>query len=379
MTPAPMTAPPSLLRRLADWHLLAPVVAAVLLALTWGSKPGLALDAVLAVALVGAILAAVHHAEVVAEKVGEPFGSLILAVAVTVIEVGLIVMLMSGGADATLARDTVFAAVMTTTNLIVGLAIVAAVGAHKKAAGVPGGQAWFNPEGASGALATTLVVTVLCLVLPSVTTSARGPVFTSSQLAFAGIFSLVAYLLFVVTQTVKHRDFFLPVDRHGKVLDDDDHHTPPSGRETATSLVLLLVALVSVVGLAKLISPALEKGVAALGLPAAFVGVIISLVVLAPETLAAVNNARAGRLQISLNLAYGSAMASVGLTIPVLAAISLLGTLDLELGLSPLHMALLALTAVVSTLTVMSGRVVRLHGGLHLVIAAAFVFLSAMP
>ena len=140
-----------------------------------------------------------------------------------------------------------------------------------------------------------------------------------------------------------------------------------------------MVALVSVVGLAKLISPALEKGVAAVGLPAPFGGVVISLVVLAPETLAAVKNARSGRLQSSLNLAYGSAMASVGLTIPVLAAISLFASLELELGLSPLHMALLALTAVVSVLTVMRGRVVRLHGGLHLVIAAAFVFLSAMP
>lgn len=376
-----MTDSPSIpaLRRLLDLHQSAPVVAFVLLALTWGSKPPLWVDAVLAVALAGAVLAAVHHAEVVAEKVGEPFGSLILAIAVTVIEVGLIVMLMTSGGEASLARDTVFASVMITTNLIVGLAIVAGVGRNKRETGGPGGSAWFNPEGAGGALATVLVVTVLCLVLPSVTTSARGPVFTHSQLVFAGLFSLVAYLLFVVTQTVKHRDFFLPVDRHGEVLDDDVHHEPPSTRATMVSLALLMVSLVSVVGLAKMVSPALEKGLAAAGLPAAFVGVVISLVVLAPETLAAVNNARSGRLQISLNLAYGSAMASVGLTIPVLAAISLATGLELELGLNALHIALLALTAVVSVLTVMQGRVVRLHGGLHLVIAAAFVFLSAMP
>lgn len=375
MTTSTATRP--IVRHLLDWHVMMPLVAAVLLAVNWGTKPSYLMDAVLAVALVGAILAAVHHAEVVAERVGEPFGSLILAVAVTVIEVGLIVMLMSGGGEATLARDTVFAAVMITTNLIVGLAIVAAVGTHR--AESPGGSAWFNPEGAGGALATTLVVTVLCLVLPSVTTSSPGPVFTPSQLAFAGIFSLVAYILFVVTQTVKNRDFFLPVDRNGDVLDANEHHTPPTSRAAWVSVGLLMVALVSVVGLAKLISPALEKGVAAVGLPAPFVGVVISLVVLAPETLAAVKNARSGRLQISLNLAYGSAMASVGLTIPVLAAISLFASLELELGLSPLHMALLALTAVVSVLTVMRGRVVRLHGGLHLVIAAAFVFLSAMP
>lgn len=369
---------PTPIRPLLDWHNSAPVVALVLLLATWGSKPGLALDAVLAVALVGAVLAAVHHAEVIAEKIGEPFGSLLLAVAVTVIEVGLIVMLMAGGGAPTLARDTVFAAVMITCNLIVGLAIMGGVDANRKRTG-KAGSAWFNPEGAGGALATVLTVTVLCLVLPSVTTSEPGPVFTDPQLAFAGFFSLVAYGLFVVTQTVKHRDFFLPVDRNGDNIPDDEHHTPPRNRTALASLGLLLAALVSVVGLAKLISPALERGVAAAGLPHAFVGVLISLVVLAPETLAAVRNARSGRLQISLNLAYGSAMASVGLTIPVLAVLSLFGGLELTLGLSSLHMALLALTAVVSILTVMRGRVVRLHGGLHLVIAAAFVFLSAMP
>ena len=368
-----------LLTPLKDWHNLAPVIAFILLALNWGTKPGLVPDGLLAVALIGAILAAVHHAEVIAEKVGEPFGSLILAVAVTVIEVGLIVMLMAGGGAETLARDTVFAAVMITCNLIVGLSILAGVDAHQRRTGKPGGSAWFNPEGAGGALATVLTVTVLCLVLPSVTTSAKGPQFTDAQLVFAGLFSLVAYLLFVVTQTVKHRDFFLPVDRNGDNIPDSEHHTPPSTGTTVASAALLMCALVSVVGLAKLLSPALEKGVAAAGLPHAFVGVLISLVVLAPETLAAVRNARSGRLQISFNLAYGSAMASVGLTIPVLAVMSLFGGIELVLGLSSLHMALLALTAFVSILTVMRGRVVRLHGGLHLVIAAAFVFMSAMP
>ncbi|MEL4545547.1 ionic transporter y4hA [Luteococcus sp. H138] len=369
---------PAPIRPLLDWHNSAPLLALTLMLATWGSKPGLALDALLVVALVGAILAAVHHAELIAEKIGEPFGSLLLAVAVTVIEVGLIVMLMAGGGAPTLARDTVFAAVMITCNLIVGLAIMGGVDANRKRTG-KAGSAWFNPEGAGGALATVLTVTVLCLVLPSVTTSEPGPVFTEPQLAFAGFFSLIAYGLFVVTQTVKHRDFFLPVDRNGDNIPDEEHHTPPSSRAALASLGLLLAALVSVVGLAKLISPALEKGVASVGLPHAFVGVVICLVVLAPETLAAVRNARSGRLQISLNLAYGSAMASVGLTIPVLAVLSVFGGLELTLGLSSLHMVLLALTAVVSILTVMRGRVVRLHGGLHLVIAAAFIFLSAMP
>jgi len=355
-----------------SWTTIAPLAAVILLLGAWGRQPGPVLASLLGLVLASAVLAAVHHAEVVAEQVGEPFGSLVLALAVTVIEVALIVtMMLSGGTGAeTLARDTVFAAVMITTNLIVGLAI--SLGVRK------GGSGWFNQEGSAGALATVLTVTVLCLVLPSVTTSASGPVFNSSQLVFAGIFSLAAYLLFVVTQTVKHRDFFLPVDSQGLVL-DEEHHQPPGRRAAGTSLVLLLLCLVAVVGLAKVVSPTIEQVVASLGFPHAFVGVVISLLVLAPETLAAVRNARRGRLQTSLNLAYGSAMASVGLTIPVLAVLSITTGLPLVLGLNPLHLALLALTAVVSILSVMSGRVVRLHGHLHLVIAAAFVFLAAVP
>jgi Ca2+:H+ antiporter len=308
---------------------------------------------------------------VVAHRVGEPFGALILAVAVTVIEVGLIVSLMvSGGNEAsTLARDTVFAAVMITTNGILGLSLL--VGALRD------GIASFNAEGTATALATVLTLTTLSLVLPRFTTSAPGPEFSPAQLAFAAIASLTLYLLFVFVQTVRHRDYFLPADTAGRVV--DEHAPRPSGRETLASLALLQVALVAVVGLAKVESPAIEDAVAALGAPPSAVGVAIALLVLLPETVAAVRNARRRRVQISFNLALGSAMASIGLTIPVVAIASIWLEGPLVLGLGGTQIVLLGITAAVGAMTVLPGRATLQEGALHLVLFAAFIFLAVRP
>jgi Ca2+:H+ antiporter len=319
--------------------------------------------------LMGAVLAAVHHAEVVAHRVGEPFGSLVLAIAVTVIEVALIVTLMvSGGPEtASLARDTVFAAVMITTTGIVGLSLL--VGARRYHVVL------FNAEGSGAALATVTTLAVLSLVLPTFTTSEPGPEFTPPQLAFAALASLALYAMFVLTQTVRHRDFFLPVTQG----EEETHAEPPSSGKALASLGLLIVALVAVVGLAKVESPAIEDAVAAFGFPPSFVGVVIALLVLAPETLAAVRAATRGRIQTSLNLAYGSAMASIGLTIPVIALATVWLEGPLLLGLGPTQLVLLALTVVVSVLTVVPGRATRLQGGVHLVLFAAFLFLAVNP
>jgi Ca2+:H+ antiporter len=219
-------------------------------------------------------------------------------------------------------------------------------------------------------------------VLPRFTTSAPGPEFSDSQLAFAAVASLALYGLFVFTQTVRHRDFFLAVDadRPGPRDEDGDGHAdPPSDRDTLTSLGLLVVALVAVVGLAKVVSPSIEKGVEAAGFPAASVGVVIALLVLLPESIAAVRAAARDDVQISLNLAYGSAMASIGLTIPTIAVATVFIDDPLRLGLDPLQIVLLAMTSVVSILTVVPGRSKPLQGGVHLVLLAAFVFLSLQP
>jgi Ca2+:H+ antiporter len=357
---------------LLAWTTVVPVVALLVLALSWGRSLNAVVAALVAIVLMGAVLAAVHHAEVVAHRVGEPFGSLVLAVAVTVIEVALIVTLMvSGGEEAaTLPRDTVFAAVMITCNGIIGLAVLLGALRHNVVA--------FNAEGAGAALATVTTLAVLSLVLPTFTTGRQGPQFSPSQLAFAAVASLVLYGAFVLTQTVRHRDFFLPVARGGAPV-EEEHAEPPTRREALVSLGLLLVALVTVVGLAKVESPSIEDVVAAVGFPQSFVGVVIALLVLLPETLAAARAARRDRLQTSLNLALGSAMASIGLTIPVIAVASIWLEGPLLLGLGPTQMVLLAVTVVVGLLTVVPGRATRLQGVVHLVLLGAFLFLAVNP
>ena len=358
----------ALVRRL-HWTTAVPAAAVLLLAITWGSKPPGVVLAVLGAFLAGSVLAAVHHAEVVAHRVGEPFGSLVLAVAVTVIEVGLIVTLMVSGPDdtATLARDTVFAAVMITCNGIVGLSLL--VGALRR------NVAEFNAEGTATALATVLTLATLTLVLPTFTTSRPGPEFSPTQLAFAAVASIALYLLFVFVQTVRHRDYFLPVEEGAH----EGHAAPPSDRETLTSLGLLVVALVAVVGLAKLESPAIEDAIGAIGAPQSAVGVVIALLVLLPESLAAVRAARTDRVQTSLNLGFGSAMASIGLTIPGIAIASIWLDGPLVLGLDSTQIVLLVITMVVGSLTVLPGRATVQEGGIHLVLFAAFVFLAVNP
>lgn len=355
------------------WTTLVPTIAMLVLAVTWGRDISVPVEVGVAVLLAAGVMAAVHHAEVVAHRVGEPFGSLILAVAVTVIEVALIVtLIISGGPDTdTLARDTVFAAVMITCNGIAGLALF--LGALRY------NLTHFNAEGAGAALATVATLATLSLVLPSFTTSAPGPVFTGSQLAFAAVSSLVLYGAFVVTQTRRHRDFFLPVNSDGGLMAEDVHAAPPTNRVALTSLGLLMVSLVAVVGLAKVESPAIESMVAEAGLPHSFVGVVIALLVLLPETLAAARAARNDRIQTSLNLAYGSAMASIGLTIPTLAVATIWLDRPLVLGLGDTQLVLLALTVIVSVLTIVPGRATRLQGSVHLVMLAAFLFLAMQP
>jgi Ca2+:H+ antiporter len=361
------------------WTSLTPPIALAGLALflLW-SPNGIGL-AVAGVLMVGSVLAAVHHAEVVAHKIGEPFGSLVLAVAVTIIEVALIVTLMAGGKGDTTAlpRDTVFAAVMITCNGIIGMSLLMGSRRHHTIV--------FNAEGAGAALACVITLATLCLVFPAFTTTISDPVYTGAQLAFAGIASLTLYMIFVITQTIRHRDFFLPITTDGSVIvedaDDPDnpHAQKPSNSAALTSLGLLLVALVATVGLAKIESHPIESGVAALGLPHAVVGVIIALLVLLPEGIAAVRAALRDRTQTSLNLALGSAMASIGLTIPTIAIASIWLDDSLTLGLGPVHIVLLSLTALVTALTVVPGRATRLQGGVHLTILAAFIFFSIQP
>jgi Ca2+:H+ antiporter len=320
--------------------------------------------------LVLAVFSAVYHAEVIAYRIGEPFGTLVLAVAVTVIEVALIISIMFGFAadKAGLARDTVFAAVMIVCNGIVGLCLLLG--------GVRHHEQGFQLQGASAALAVLAPLTILTLVLPNVTTSTPGPTFTTSQLIFAGLISLVLYCSFVFVQTVRHRDYFLPEERGG---DEEAHAPPPTGSAALLSSGLLLVALLAVVGLAKALTPAAESVILWFGAPKAVVGITIAVLVLLPEGVAALRAARANRLQTSLNLALGSALASIGLTIPAVALVAIVLGQRLDLGLNTKDTVLLALTLFVGVITLGTGRTTVLQGMVHLVIFATFLFLSVVP
>jgi Ca2+:H+ antiporter len=354
------------------WAIVAPLLAIGGLGLTLALGQPTWLLVLTIPLMLASVLAAVEHAEAIGHRLGEPFGSIVLALAVTVIEVGLIVSIMGGGAgDAdTLARDTVFAAVMLCSNGIVGLSLlVGALGAGKD------GITEFNAEGCRAELATLVTLVTLCLVIPSFTETVPGPELSAFQLAFVSLAALGLWALFVATQTYRHRGFFLDVDEHAA----DDLHEHPGARSMPASLVMLFVALVGVIGLAKLQSKLIERGVEAAGLPHAVVGVSIAIVVLLPETVTAVRAARRGAQQTALNLAYGSAIATTGLTIPVLAALSPWLAAGLHLGLDPQYIVLFVLTVLISILTVTPGRATRLQGGVHLAVLMAWFALVVSP
>jgi len=319
--------------------------------------------------LIAAVFAAVYHAEVVAHRIGEPFGTLVLALAVTIIEVALIVSVMLGvSADkAGLARDTVFAVVMIICNGIVGLCLLWGGMRHH--------EQGFEVQGASAALAVLASLTILTMILPNYTVGTPGPAFSTSQLVFAAIVSLVLYGSFVFVQTLRHRDYFLPLDGGG----EEDHASAPSTKVALISLGLLLVSLVAIVGLAKALTPAVENIIESLGAPKAVVGIAIAMLVLMPESLAALRAARGNRLQTSLNLALGSALASIGLTIPAVAVVSITLGQQLDLGLDAKEIVLLSLTLLVGVITLGTGRTTVLQGIVHLVIFAAFLFFSIVP
>jgi Ca2+:H+ antiporter len=354
------------------WPLAVPLIGVVLLAAALHLTFGTLLGVVCGAALIGVVVAAVHHAEVVAHRVGEPFGTLVLALAVTAIESSLIVSVMlAGGAEkAALARDTMYATIMIIASGVVGACVLLGALRHREQV--------FRIEGAGPALTALATLATLVLIMPAFTVSAEGPRYTPSQLVFVAVSSLTVWCAFVFFQTVRHRDYFLPPRR--AAADESVHAAPPTTAQAWASFALLLVALVAVVGLAKVLSPSIESGVRNAGAPPAVVGVAIALLVLMPESIAAVRSALADRLQTSMNLALGSALASIGLTIPVVVAVCLALDLPLVLGLDPKDIALLVLALFVCGIGIGSGgRTNLMQGVVQLVIFAAFLFLAVVP
>ena len=351
------------------WSWSWPALGLVILVVHFVHGPATVLQVAEAFALVATVFVAVFHAEVVALRVGEPFGTLVLALAVTTIEVALIVSLMiAGGVEtASLARDTLFASVMIVCNGIIGICLLAGGLRHRVQD--------FQLLGANAALSVLIALTTLTLILPNVTITSPGPTFSRPLLEFEAIVSLILYSSFVFVQTFRHRDYFLPVG-----VDEKEEHVPrPPNKVALASAGLLLGSLVLVVALAKALTPAIEHGIDALGAPKSIVGIIIAAMVLLPEGLASYRAASANRLQTSVNLALGSALASLGLTIPAVVSISLLLGKPLTLGLAPKEEVLLALTLVVSILTLGTGRTTVLQGMVHIIMFAVFLFLAVAP
>lgn len=329
-------------------------------------KTGLAWVALLlAAVLLGNVVAAVHHAEVVAIRLGEPYGAIMLALAVTTIEVGMIISLMlTGEPNPALMRDSVHAVVMLVVHGLAGLCIVVGAIRHR--------ESEFRVEGANAFLAVLIPMATLVLVVPNFVVSAPEAYYTPLQLAFVSVACLALYGAFLFIQTNWHKDYFLSGGSDAALV-------PPSGRIAAASFALMCVSLFSVVVLAKSLSPALQEGVGAAGAPVAIVGVIVAAIVLLPETTAAVRAAAANRLQSSLNLALGSAVACIGLTVPTVAVVSWWIGQPLQLGISQGATVLMGLGFLVAMITYGTGRTNVLSGIVHLVLFAAYIFYIFAP
>lgn len=324
-----------------------------------------------------AVMSSVHHAEIIAHKIGEGLGTLVLALCVTVIEVGLIVSLMSQVGDAAnvLARDTVFAAVMIITNGMVALCLILGGLRYK--------EQEFQVQGSKSLLVVLLTLSILVFVLPNYTSTTAGPTYNAAQMIFLAIVCILLYLLFIFFQTTSHKAYFEPTSEKGKEALAEEAKKAESHEishaDASLSLISLCLSLVAVVGLAKLISPIIESGIVYFGAPKSTVGLIIAAIVVAPETWAAANASRANRLQTSLNLALGSGIASIALTIPVVIAYSFWQGSEIVLGLDPKNMTFLFMTFLVGVLTLGTGKSTLLQGAVHAVILLTYFVLTIIP
>jgi Ca2+:H+ antiporter len=349
---------------------LAVALFAIVTATGYGFAPsltGLGFAVALLIILFGTVFAAVHHAEVIAHEIGEPFGTLLLTLSVTIIEVALIVTMMLGDKEVpALARDTVFAVVMIVCNGLVGACIFIGCLRHR--------ELDFQVTGANLYLSVLFMLATITLVLPNYTLTTPGPVYSAVQLGFVSVVTILLYAVFLYTQTIRHRDYFIG----GAARDLDDGARLP-GRLLGLSIGLLLLSLLAVVLLAKKFSLVVDAAIIGIGAPPALAGVLVALLILLPESVAALVAARTNDLQKSINLALGSSLATIGLTIPAVALVAYVLDKKLLLGLNPQEMVLLLLTFILSMLTFGTGRTNLLFGLVHVLVFAIFVFMVFVP
>jgi Ca2+:H+ antiporter len=331
-----------------------------------------ALPVLATVLLIGCVFAALHHAEVVGERVGEPFGTLTLTLSVTIIEVTIVAsMMLNEENNPTLAREAIFSVVIIVCTGLTGLCLFIGALTHF--------EQDLQPKGTAAYLTVIMALAVTTLVLPNYTTSERGAYYSTGQLIFVSIISILLYGAFLFVQTVRHRDHF------SEVPHDTDQplaaHARPSSRAAFVAFVGLLASLLGVILLAKKVAVGVESGLARLPLasPDAITGAVIALLVLTPEALAAIRAAARNALQTSLNVALGSALATIGLTVPAVAVASMMSGQPILLGLDARDQVLLMLTFAISVVSFGTGRTNVLSGLVHLVVFATFVLFLFLP
>ena len=318
------------------------------------------------------VMVSVHHAEIIAHKIGEGLGTLVLALSVTIIEVGLIISLMGkGGEDSlVLARDTIFSAVMIITNGMVALCLILG--------GLKFKEQEFQVQGSRSLLVVLMALCGLVFVLPNHTSTGRFGAFSTAQGLVIGGICLILYILFIIFQTKTHKSYFESATLSSNDS-DDAHHEEVTNKDAWMSFFSLCTSLIAVILLAKKLSPTIEHIVVTLGAPKSSVGLLIASIVLLPETWAAISAARNNRLQTSLNLALGSGIASIALTIPVVIGYSIYIGNDLVLGLDGKSTAFLVMTFGVGIVTLGTGKTTLLQGAVHGGILTAYFLLSFIP
>jgi len=326
---------------------------------------------VLFVVIMIAAFAVVRHAEALAVLLGEPYGTLVLTVAMSGMEMMMIAAVMlTGHGGASLARDTMLAILMIVLNGLVGACLlVGALRYHEQTA---------NLYGINAFLAVIVPLAVLGLVLPSYTVSTSGPTLSLLQSAFLVVMSIGLYVVFLVMQTRRHSDYFVmpeaqPTAASGSVIEEPAHDPP---RSIAYHASLLIAYAIPIVLLAKQIAIPVDYGIEVLRAPAALGGLLVAVLILSPESMAAIRAARANRIQRSINLALGTALTSISLTIPAVLIIGFITDRSIVLGLDPVSTILLLLTLVVSMLTFALERTNVLLGAVHLLLFVAYLMLA---
>ena len=356
------------IRKFYEWTTSIPILAVILYLSGYLDNNGL-LQTIAGVLLVFCVMSAVHHSEIIAHRVGEPYGTIILAVSITIIEVAIIVSLMIKGGDkyAAFARDTVYSAVMLLLHGIVGLSLF--LGGRKYITQT------FSPHSVKIALVSLISIVAFTMIVPSFTKSEPGPYYTEAQILFVFVACIAIYASFIAAQTTRHREYFIVDEEENE---NSKNHTI-SNVSFIISVLFLLISLTIVILLAKSLSTPLEKVIVNYGLPKSLVGIIIAAVILLPEGIAAVNAALKNRLQTSLNLALGSAIASIGLTIPIVSLAGYIYNFPVILGLDILPIILLVISIFTVMLSLIGGRSNVVYGVVLLVNLIAYIFLTINP